>query len=274
MPEQAAARRDKAVNARKPHLWWNQPWTIVESCTRCSAGCAQCWALGRLRKGLVEGKVNLRHDRLDEPLHWRKSRTVFVLNDWCHKDVPLAFHRSILDRVRDCPRHTFLMLTKRAKRQWSALTELYGHTRGSGNLPYPNLWAGVTCESNDYRWRIEELARTEAAVRFVNAHLLGPLNLVYGDRQKVPYREGVELAQAFIDKPPIDWLAVECNRPFRGDPKQWWDWCFELISPAILADIPVWVKQGPLPSGRVTHDLEDFPEWARRREFPKGGRER
>jgi len=32
----------------------------------------------------------------------------------------------------------------------------------------------------------------------------------------------------------------------------------------------VWVKQGPLASGKVSHHLEDFPEFARRREFPGG----
>ena len=30
---------DPPVNPRKPSLWWNQAWTLVESCTRCSAGC-------------------------------------------------------------------------------------------------------------------------------------------------------------------------------------------------------------------------------------------
>ena len=277
------------INPRKPHLWWNQPWTIVESCTRCSDGCKECWALGRLRTGLTEGKINLRRDRLAEPLHWRKPRVVFPLNDVFHEDVDEEWIPCLWAAMALAPQHTFLVLTKRAERMARVLDRMFFpdavddakveimagmDDKGRGVDAYlgeeesgyfedgylSNVWLGVTCEHNGYLHRVEELVRTPAAVRWVNAHLLGPL---YLRRYLLASRfEGHMACHG------VHWLAIECNRPFHGDPAEWWGWCKALVEQAVDAEVPVWVKQGPLLTGRVTHNIEDFPPFARRREFP------
>ena len=262
------------VNARKPSLWWNQPLTLVEGCTRCSAGCKDCWALalearsGAGRDVPPERTIRLRRDRLDEPLRWRKPRVVAVWNDLFHPDVPYAFQRDtfLMMNEPDCERHTFIVLTKRScgaqgfhdtwndqewlARPWSPWRE--------------NIILGVTCESDEYLWRVDTLLATPAACRFVNAHLLGPLGLTpvaFGG-----YPESDEWARH--PGHGIDWLAIECNRPFRGDPAEWWGWCEALVDQATAAGVPVWVKQGPTATGGVTHDIAEFPVACRRREFP------
>ena len=222
-------------------LWWDKGWTLVEGCTPCSAGCRDCWARAlekRTGRAVEGGGIRLRWDRLEDPLHWRKPRVVAVWNDLFHKDVPLAFLNATMRTIADTPQHTYIILTKRAgsMRYWCP------------SLPR-NVILGVTCESNEYLARVGKLVQTPAACRFVNAHLLGPLNLIgYGHR--------------------LDWIAVEANRPCRCDPTDWWQWCSDLLCDAMSAGVPVWVKQGPRANGRVTHDLAEFPEWARRREFP------
>lgn len=253
------------INPRKPWLWWNQPWTIVEGCTPCSAGChdlktgkLNCWALGR---GQPVGSIRLREDRLEEPLHWRRPRTVFVLNDLFHENVPGQFIMRSLIRMEHCKQHTFLVLTKRPER---AVTFRH-HAR------VRNVWLGVTVENNYYLSRVEELVQTRAAVRWVNAHLLGPLDLsMCLAPPSVPCPQPCDPCD---EEHPcsyrLDWLAIECNRPFRGDPAEWRGWCKALVTQASLAGVPVWVKQIPTPTGRVSHDFADFPEWARRREFPR-----
>lgn len=308
------------INPRKPHLWWNQAWTLVEGCTRCSDGCRDCWALAlekRFRRNRCisgkrafppeEGTIALRHDRLDEPLRWRKPRVVAVWNDLLHDDVSYGFLRKAVATMRAASQHTFLILTKRA----------INLGRVHGMLP-ANAWLGVTCEGNDQLGRVETLVQTPAAVRWVNAHLLGPLDLstalpsehcclcgykgnltgqdycqdcgeefppgpadtcvhcgsnIYdsscpecGSVEKFGHWDTGPLE----DRPAtIDWLAIECNRPFHGDPEQWWRWCKPLVKQAVAAGTPAWVKQGPLLTGAVSHNLADFPTWARRREFPK-----
>lgn len=278
---------DRVINPRKAHLWWNQPWTLVEGCTRCSAGCKDCWALAmekRTGRTVECGGVRLRWGRLDEPLHWRKPRVVAVWNDLFHKDVLLAFRVRAMNVMREAEQHTFIVLTKRA-------TAMREHFEAVG--PPSNVILGVTCEMDKYIGRVEELVRTPAAVRFVNAHLLGPLDLgaiiggrgeYHQDERGFPGHhhclkcgcewEADEEAGGIHICPPgfgpgLDAVFFECNRPFHGDPAEWWGWCKLPVEQATAAGVAVWVKQGPLPSGRVTHDLEDFPPWARLRQFPK-----
>ena len=304
------------INRRKPHLWWNQPWTLVEGCTRCSPGCRDCWALAmekRTGRAVTGGyDVRQREDRLDHPLHWRKPRVVFVLNDLFHEQVNHSMFRlGAMTTIARTPQHTYLILTKRADH----LRKVIGQCR-----PPRNAWLGVTCESNAHLDRVAALVRTPAAVRWVNAHLLGPLDLSValpseywclcgykGNTTGTDYCQdcGEEFAPPpgdtclhcesniydsscpecgsvekfghwstgpLEDRPAtIDWLAIECNRPFRGDPREWWGWCRALVAQAVAAGVPVWVKQGPLLTGAVTHNIEDFPPFAQRREFPKEG---
>jgi len=194
----------------------------------------------------------------------------------------------------------FIVLTKRANRLRDMADGLVGDWHDFGvmpevRLPLPNVILGVTCESNEYLWRVEELVRTPAACRFVNAHLLGPLDLRQwtesGLECSICEWAGCEADVSrhdFDDEPGgwacpkcgepcahtpldelLDWLACECNRPFHGDPAEWWGWCESLVSQADAAGVPVWVKQGPRANGSVTHDIAEFPQLAQRREFPK-----
>jgi protein gp37 len=94
---------------------------------------------------------------------------VFVnsMSDLFHADVPEDYIRRVFNVMESCPRHTFQILTKRAERL----------ARLAPRLRWPaNVWMGVSVESSAYRWRIDYLRRTPAAVRFVSAEpLLGPL---------------------------------------------------------------------------------------------------
>jgi hypothetical protein len=256
---------EPTINPRKPHLWWNRAWTLIEGCTKCSEGCADCWALAmeaRTFRAVEGGGIRLRPDRLDEPLHWKKPRVVAVWNDLYHEDAPQGFIARAEARMVEARRHTFLTLTKRP------------HQLRGGPIA-PNIWRGVTCESNAHLWRVEELIATPAAVRWVNAHLFGPLDLApYLPEENPgpePYESEVEMFDRIArdDASKVSWLAIECNRPFRGDPAEWWGWCESLVEQASAAGVPVWVKQGPRANGSVTHDLAAFPPWARRREFPQ-----
>ena len=90
---------------------------------------------------------------------------IFVnsMSDLFHVDVPDAYIADVFDVMARTPQHTYQVLTKRAER----LTRLAPH------LPWPsNVWMGVSVETPKYRWRIDYLRRTEAAVRFISAEPL------------------------------------------------------------------------------------------------------
>lgn len=114
-------------------------------------------------------KITLHPDVLDLPRTWQQPRIVFVdsMSDLFHPDVPLSFIRRVFEVMAETPRHTYQILTKRSRR----LAEL-----ASDLVWSPNIWMGVSVESERYAFRIDHIRTVDAAVRFVSAEpLLGPL---------------------------------------------------------------------------------------------------
>ena len=106
---------------------------------------------------------------LDEPLRWRKPRLVFVnsMSDLFHKSVPTGFIERVFDVMNEASQHTFQVLTKRPGRvrQLSARLEWT-----------PNIWMGVSVESERWMDRIDVLRDTDARTKFLSLEpLLGPL---------------------------------------------------------------------------------------------------
>ncbi len=109
---------------------------------------------------------------LDQPKRWKKPRRIFVnsLSDLFHADVSAAFIARVFDVMRDCPQHTFQILTKRPQRMASLGT---GATFGEAKNA-PNVWLGTSIESDRYAFRAYHLRATPAAVRWLSLEpLLG-----------------------------------------------------------------------------------------------------
>ena len=113
--------------------------------------------------------VTLQPDVLDQPLRWNQPRKIFVnsMSDLFHPDVPLEFIRHVFDVMGKADWHIFQILTKRSER----LVDLVG------KLPWhQNVWMGVSVENANYTYRIEQLRKAPAAVRFLSVEpLLGPI---------------------------------------------------------------------------------------------------
>jgi len=189
--------------------WTDASWNPIVGCTEISPGCANCYAARlaatRLKnhpdyKGLAvihegryvsaeqpsvncshwEGEVRFLPERLEEPLHWRKPRRIFVcdMGDLFHEAVRAEWTEKIFDIILRCPQHTFQILTKRAacmhdwfSREW--------RVAGVPEKPLPNVWLGVSVENQHFaEERIPLLLATPAAVRWISAEpLLGPVTL-------------------------------------------------------------------------------------------------
>lgn len=162
--------------------WTDETWSPVTGCTHSgSPGCDNCWAKRMARRlagryGYPEAPhhfdVTLRPDRLDQPHFWHRSRRIFVcsMSDLFHDDVPFSFIDRVFNTMEVEPEHTFQILTKRPQR----LVEFCEWRNES--LP-DHIWFGVTVESNDYLWRIDELNRMYIpGICFVSAEpLLGEM---------------------------------------------------------------------------------------------------
>lgn len=114
--------------------WTNATWNPTTGCTKVSPGCAHCY-IERTPPFRMEGRhfekghipLRLHEDRLDQPLHWRKPRRVFVnsLSDLFHDDIPDEFIDRVFAVMTLTPWHTFQVLTKRPGRMLYYLTEKY-----------------------------------------------------------------------------------------------------------------------------------------------------
>jgi len=157
--------------------WTEMTWNPVTGCLKVSQGCKNCYADRMARRLLAMGsarykngfKPTLHADLVDLPRRWKKPRIIFVnsMSDLFQEDVPDDFIQRVFETMRECPQHTFQILTKRSGR----LRKLGGEL-----LWADNIWMGVSVEDAKVMHRITDLASVPAHVRFLSCEpLIGPL---------------------------------------------------------------------------------------------------
>ena len=164
--------------------WTDSTWNPVTGCTKVSPGCKNCYAerlalrLRAMRNPRYQNgfAVTLHPDQLTLPLRWRKPRRIFVnsMSDLFHEAIPDDFICQVFEVMAQADWHVFQVLTKRSERLASL----------AHRLPWaPNIWQGVSVESDRYTPRIDHLRTVPAAVRFLSIEpLLGPIpNLTLDD---------------------------------------------------------------------------------------------
>jgi protein gp37 len=161
-------------------------------------------------------KVTIHEHMLEHPLRWKKPRLIFVnsMSDLFHADVPIEFIERVFDTMRRAEQHQFQILTKRSRR----LLEL------DAQIDWPqNVWMGVSVESADYTFRINDLRTTGAHNKFLSLEpLLGPLPA--------------------LNLSGIDWVIVggesgPGSRPIAEE------WVADIRDQCIAAVIPFFFKQ-------------------------------
>ena len=219
--------------------WTDAAWNPISGCAKMSPGCANCYAIRNAKRmagnpnkamqaayqGLVTGSgsnldwngtVRTQPDRLDEPLHWRKPRRVFVnsLSDLFHKDVPEEFIAQVFATMEKAHWHQFQVLTKRSNRVRAL----------SAALPWPdNVWMGVSVENDQYMFRIDDLRATGAKVKFLSLEpLLGPL--------------------PDLNLTGIDWVIVGGESGPKARQMQV-EWARDIRDQCVAAGVPFFFKQ-------------------------------
>src|SRR5258707_8873561 len=95
------------------------------------------------------GEVRFLHERLNEPLHWRKPRRTFVcdMGDLFHESVQDEWLHGIFWTILSCPQHTFQILTKRADRMKEFVTKYYTAKESGLQNPLPTVLLGEGVEN-------------------------------------------------------------------------------------------------------------------------------
>jgi protein gp37 len=162
--------------------WTDNTWNPTTGCSKISSGCTNCYAekmsyrlqkMGnpKYRDGF---KIKTHPDSLNEPYRWKKPSMVFVnsMSDLFHESIPFSFIEQVFKVMNDNQMHVFQVLTKRSK----VLQEYSKHLKWT-----KNIWMGVSVEDNRQVVRINDLKKTDAAIKFLSCEPLiadvGDLNL-------------------------------------------------------------------------------------------------
>lgn len=269
--------------------WTNETWNPFVGCSKVSAGCLNCYAermaaSGRLqqfeqyRKVITNGKwygtTALVPHILEQPLHWRKPRMIFVssMGDLFHESVPFEWIDEVMAVIALCPQHTFQILTKRPGRMSDYFQECNHLGCGLGdrisngialhanvpptdirkNWPLKHLWLGVTCENQKWLDRYYDIEGIQASKLFVSFE---------------PLLSNIEthFDTTLLRKP--DWAIIGCESgPGRRPCKL--EWVRNIVAQCRAAGVAVFVKQLSI-SNKVIHDIEQFPEDLRIQEYPE-----
>ena len=261
-------------------------WNPVTGCTKVSEGCKFCYAERMAMRFTGHFNVTCHPDRLDQPLHWKKPRRIFVcsMGDLFHEDVPFEFINRVLaitswTSCRDF-HHTYLILTKRPERMaeyfkqrddWRPdLPGGFDLSSTSDGIPqcklssFDHIWLGVTAENQDMleqRWH--HLQQIAAAKRFIS---MEPL-LDGIDMSPSLQCERWEVDNKIVsEKPTVDWVIVGAESgPGRRECKL--EWVRNIVGQCAWSKTPVFIKQLHI-NGKLSKNLDEWPEDLRVREYP------
>lgn len=158
------------------------PWI---GCTRISEGCLHCYAesqdhrWGNDRWGKGKARKLTSKSNWDKVLVWNKearesgkSVKVFCASmaDIFDQEVSNEWRVKVFELIQMTPYLDWLLLTKRAYEQRNFINSNYPGLR--------NVWAGVTVENQENEWRIDDLEKTNCAVRWISYEpAIGPLSI-------------------------------------------------------------------------------------------------
>lgn len=229
--------------------WTNDTWNPWQGCRKISPGCRHCYMYrGKARWGQDPATVvRSKPPTFNAPLTKLKGPLVFVCS-WSDFFIEEAdpWRNEAWDIIRQTPHLTYQILTKRVQNIPNRLPANWGDG-------WPNVWLGVSVESQEYDWRIDELDDIPAVIHFLSYEpALGPLNVEY---------------ELYFGK--IDWLISGGESGPKARPAEM-TWFRQVRDQCSYYDIPYFHKQhgGPRIIDGVAGGRElDGRTWS---QFPAG----
>lgn len=239
--------------------WTDASYNPWHGCIKVSAGCKFCYMFRDKEKYGQNGSKILRSKtKFNDPLKWKEPKLIFTCSwsDFFIKEAD-EWRQEVWDIIKKTPHHTYQILTKRPER----IAQCLPNDWGDG---YPNVWLGVSVESQDAVWRIDLLEEVPAAKRFISFEpLIGPI------------------ISDFVGM--VDWIIIggESGNDtgywrYRPCQLEWIDFIVDTYRSALGPPVAIFVKQLGTHLAKLLQmtdrhggNIEDFPQYLRIREMPK-----
>ncbi len=154
--------------------WTDKTHNFWYGCKKVSPGCKYCYAERDMTRFGRDFKTVTRAKGFTTPMKWKDPAKVFVnsLSDFFIEEAD-DWRADAWEVIKNTPHLDYQVLTKRPENIADRLPDDWGE---SG---YPNVWLGVSVESQEYTDRIHVLNQIPAVIRFVSYEpALGPLDLL------------------------------------------------------------------------------------------------
>ena len=229
--------------------WTDSTWNPFVGCTKISAGCRICYFYRDAERYGFDPKRVHRSGTMKDPLKWKEPARVFTCSwsDFFHEDIQPEWREEAWNVIRKTPHLTYQILTKRPENIMDNLPADWGNG-------WNNVWLGVTVETAREIWRLDEVAKIPAVLRFASYEpALGPMTYWPGQyASKIGW-----------------WIAGGESGPGFTQPKA--DWFRWLRDECATNRIPFFFKQwggtqktngvwgGDLLDGKQYHEFPDSP---------------
>lgn len=276
--------------------WTDETWNPIIGCEKISPGCKNCYAekmayrlayIGKTnyyknvivnhpldpRYGKWKGKTHFAESQLEKPLKWKKPRMIFVcsMGDLFHESVKFEWIDKVMEIIKQCPQHTFQILTKRPFRMKKYFDHYYYI-----NCKISNIWLGATIENQDQIKRAWDLLKCPAKIHFVSVEPMLEEIFLWNDLLERPSYpsdrlKGITYAAKYLAwaewKKGLDWIICGGESGHNARPMHP-DWVRSLKDQCDAANVPFFFKQGSQNNWETFKDFDSFPEDLQIRQMP------
>lgn len=253
--------------------WTDATWNVAVGCRKVDADCKFCYMYRDSMRGTRYNPREIRRTKtvFDLPLKLKEPSRIFTssLTDFFIEEVD-EYRNECWDIIRQCPQHTFQILTKRPERIVDHLPQDWGDG-------WNNVWLGVSAGSESAKARVGNFCSTTYHTgRFKNNIKFLSIEPLYQDFHLIWYGPpGHKFWYSEIDWVIIGGESGNDTGPYHYRPCKI-EWIEKIISDCREIGVPVFVKQLGTHlakqmklKDRHGGDIDEWPEHLRIREFPK-----
>lgn len=252
--------------------WTDSTWNIARGCTKVDEDCKFCYMYR-------DSMNNTRYDPLqvvrtktvfDLPLKLKQPSKIFTcsLTDFFHEAID-SYRNEAWDIIRQCPHHTFQILTKRPER-------ISKNLPADWNENFTNCWIGTSVGSEKGMKRMYDLMDAFNEFKNGGIELRKPITFISFE----PLHEYIDCNFDLTTIMWFDWVIIggesgNENGKYRYRPCEL-SWIEEIVKSFKSCGVAVFVKQMGTHLAKEMHlkdrhggNIYEFPKHLQIREFPK-----